>query len=140
MGNDTIKEELCLVDSAITNTILRETKYIQTLTKRKEDVTTITGSNKAIIGSGRATFTLPMGTTIVIQNALLYPESRHTLISFKDIRSNNFHLKTVKMDNKEYLLLTKSDIYEEQTLENSLHFLPDYTLHTSNPYLMLRTK
>ena len=46
-----MEEELCLVDSATTNTILRETKYFQTLTKRKEDVMTITGSNKAIIGS-----------------------------------------------------------------------------------------
>ena len=80
-----MEEELCLVDSATTNTILREAKYFQTLTKRKENVMTITGSNKAIIGSGRATFTLPMGTTIVIQNALLYPESTRTLISFKDI-------------------------------------------------------
>jgi hypothetical protein len=51
------------VDSATTNTILRETKFFQTLTKRMEDIMNITGSNKAIIGSGRATFTLPMGTT-----------------------------------------------------------------------------
>ena len=58
-----MEEELCLVDSATTNTILREAKYFQTLTKRKENVMTITGSNKAIIGSARATFTLPMGTT-----------------------------------------------------------------------------
>ena len=112
-----MEEELCLVDSATTNTILREAKYFQTLTKRKENVMTITGSNKAIIGSGRATFTLRMGTTILIQNALLHPESTRTLISFKDIRSNNFHLKTIELDNKEYLLLTKSNGYEEQTLE-----------------------
>ena len=125
-----MEEELCLVDSATTNTILREAKYFQTLTKRKENVMTITGSNKAIIGSGRATFTLPMGTTIVIQNALLYPESTRTLISFKDIRSNNFHLKTIEVDNKEYLLLTKSNGYEEQTLKKFLHFHSDYPLHT----------
>ena len=30
-----MEEELCLVDSATTNTILREIKYFQTLTKSK---------------------------------------------------------------------------------------------------------
>jgi hypothetical protein len=58
MGNNPMEEELCLVNSATTNTILREAKYLQNLTKRKENVMTITESNKAIIGSGRATFTL----------------------------------------------------------------------------------
>jgi hypothetical protein len=46
-----MEEELCLVDSATTDTILRETKYFQTLTKRKEDVMNIMVSNNAIIGS-----------------------------------------------------------------------------------------
>jgi hypothetical protein len=73
LGNNPMEEELCLVDSATTNIILRETKYFQTLTKRKEDVMTITGSNKAIIGSGRATFTLLYG--------YYYSNSECTLVS-----------------------------------------------------------
>ena len=36
-----MEEELCLVDSATTNTILREIKYFQTLTKSKGKVMTI---------------------------------------------------------------------------------------------------
>jgi hypothetical protein len=34
-------EELCLVDSETTNTILREIKYFQTLKKREGNVMTI---------------------------------------------------------------------------------------------------
>jgi hypothetical protein len=44
------------------------------------------------------------------------------------------------MDKKEYLLLTKDDGYEEQTLEKFPSFSSDYTLHTLNTYLTLRTK
>ena len=53
---------------------------------------TIAGRAASIIGSGRATL---VGTTIVIEDALLYPESTRTLLSFKDLRSNNFHLKII---------------------------------------------
>jgi hypothetical protein len=38
-----MEEELCLVDSCTTNTILRELKYFQTLKKSKGNVTTIVG-------------------------------------------------------------------------------------------------
>jgi len=46
-------EEPCLVDSAATNSILRDTKYFQTLQKRTENILTIAGSNGCIISSGR---------------------------------------------------------------------------------------
>jgi hypothetical protein len=38
-----MKEEMCLVDSCTTNTVLSETKYFQTLTKRTENILTIAG-------------------------------------------------------------------------------------------------
>jgi hypothetical protein len=50
-----MEEELCLVDSCTTNSILRETKYFQTLTKRTGNVLTIAGRDATIVGSGRAT-------------------------------------------------------------------------------------
>jgi len=70
-----MEEELCLVDSATTNTILREIKYFQTLTKSKGKVTTIVGRDAVIVGSGRAIIILPMGTQLIIEDALLYPDS-----------------------------------------------------------------
>jgi len=51
--------EIFLVDSGTTNTILRETKYFQTLTKKNGNMMTIAGSNAHIVGTGSATLVLP---------------------------------------------------------------------------------
>jgi hypothetical protein len=56
-----MEEEMCLVDSGTTNSILREIKYFQTLTKNRGNVLTITGLDVVIVGSGRATITFSMG-------------------------------------------------------------------------------
>ena len=76
------------MDSGASNTILREVKYFQSLTKCKGIVMAIGGHDTVIVGSGQATFTLPNGTKLEIQEALLYPDSTRTLLSFKDIRMN----------------------------------------------------
>jgi hypothetical protein len=54
--------------------------------KNRGNVLTIAGHDAVIVGSGRATITLPMGTTLVIEDALLYPDSTRTLLSYRDIR------------------------------------------------------
>ena len=102
-GVDLMEEELCLVDSGTTNSILRETKYFQTLTKRQGNVLTIAGRDATIIGSGRAIIVLPMGTQITIEDALLYPDSKRTLLSYRDIRQNGFHIETFDDNNEEIL-------------------------------------
>ena len=79
-----MEEEMYLVDSCTTNTILREVRYFQTLTKREGMVLTITGRDAMILASGKATITLPMGTQINIVEALLYPDLTHTLLSYSD--------------------------------------------------------
>ena len=56
-----MKEEMCLVDSCTTNTILREVRYLQTLTEREGMVLTIAGHDAMIVGSGKATIALPVG-------------------------------------------------------------------------------
>jgi hypothetical protein len=80
-----MEEEMCLVDSCTTNSILIEIKYFQTLTMRFENVLTIVGRDALIVGSGRTTITFPNGTQVTIEDALLYPDSTRTLISFRDI-------------------------------------------------------
>ena len=69
-----MKKELCLMDLCTTNSILREMKYFQTLKKREGNIMTIAGHDVLIVGSGRATITLPMGTQIMMEDALLYPD------------------------------------------------------------------
>jgi hypothetical protein len=62
-----------LVDSCTTNSILRETKYFQTLTQRSENVLTVTGHDAMIVGFKRATIMFPNGIQVTIDDALLYP-------------------------------------------------------------------
>ena len=70
--------------------------------------------NRGTRGTGRATIVLPMGTHITIEDALLYPDSKHTLLSYKDIRQNGFHIKTGDDNNEEFLLFTKHNGYSKQ--------------------------
>ena len=109
---------MCLVDSPSTNMILREMKYFQTLKKSNESVMTIAGRHTVIVGSGQATITLHMGTNLVIQDALLYPDSTRTLLSFKDIRKNDFHVETNKESGTECLLITQQKGFRNEVLEN----------------------
>jgi hypothetical protein len=76
------------VDSCTTNTILTEIKYFQTIKIKEGNVLTIAGRDALIVGSGRAIITLPMGMQIIIEDALLYPNSTRTLLSYRDIRKN----------------------------------------------------
>ena len=116
-GVNSMEEEMCLVDSGTTNSILRETKYFQTLTERQGNVLTIAGRDAMIVGTGKATITLPMGTQITIKNALLYPNSTRTLLSYRDIRKNGFHVETHEDNNGEFLLVTKENRYGKDILE-----------------------
>jgi len=61
-----MEKEICLVDSYTTNTILREVRYFQTLTKRE---LIIALCDAMLVGPEKATITLPMGTQINIVEA-----------------------------------------------------------------------
>jgi hypothetical protein len=98
-----MEEEICLVDSCTTNTIIRKTKYFQTLTKRMRNILTIAGYDVCIVCSKKDTIILLMGTQVTIKNALLYPDSTCTLLSYKDIRKNGLHTVTHEENNEESL-------------------------------------
>jgi len=107
------RRELCLVDLiqsvdfCTTNSILREMKYFQTLKEKEGNIMTIAGKDAIIAGLGQAIITLPMGTQILLEDALLYPDLTSTLLSNRDIRKNGLHVEAHE-DNKEaFLLLTK---------------------------------
>jgi hypothetical protein len=102
-----MKEEMCLVDSCTTNSILRATKYFQTLRWRTGNILTIVGCDMNIVGSGRATIVFPMGTQITIKNALLYPDSTCTLLSYRDIHKNELHVITHKENSEEFIHIIK---------------------------------
>jgi hypothetical protein len=76
---------MCLMDSCTKNSILRETKYFQTLTRRFRNVLTIAVCDATLVSSVKATITFLNGTQVTIKNALLYPDYNRILISFRDI-------------------------------------------------------
>jgi hypothetical protein len=135
MQVNSMEEEKCLVDSCTTNTILRKTKYFQTLTKRTGNILTIVGRDTCIVGSRKATIILPMGTQIIIKNALLYPDSTRALLSYRDIHKNELHIMTHEENNKEYILITKinrdgNDILERiPSLPSGLYYTYINTFH-----------
>jgi hypothetical protein len=114
---NSMEDELCLVDSCTTNALLREIKNFQTLKKRDGKVLTIVGSDAVIVGSGQATITLSMGTEIIIEDALLYPDFTRTRLSFRDIRQNGIHIKTHDENQEEFLFSTKPNKYGKRICE-----------------------
>ncbi|XP_019159318.1 PREDICTED: uncharacterized protein LOC109156009 [Ipomoea nil] len=119
---------LCLVDSATTHTILTDMGFFRTLNKSSSNITTISNDQVQIVGSGRASIILPKGTKLLIENALLYPQSKQTLLSFKDICLNGFHTETKTKNNEEFLIMTqlmtgkKREVEELASLSSGLYY------------------
>jgi hypothetical protein len=64
-----------------------------------------------------------MGTQVTIKNALLYPDFTRTMLSYRDICKNGLHIVTHEENNKEYLLITKTNRDGYDILER-IHSLP----------------
>jgi hypothetical protein len=78
---------------------------------------TIAGRDATIVGFRTTTITFPNGTQVMIEDALLYPDSTRTLISFRDIRKSGLHVCTHEDNKEEFLLTTKSFGYGHEVLE-----------------------
>ena len=66
-----INEDVCLLDSVTTHSILRGKEYFTKLTLCKTNVHTILRPVKIIERLGHATIILPTGTTLHLEDALL---------------------------------------------------------------------
>ena len=81
------------------------------LLQRKKEIFWQSRDDATIVGTGRATIVLPMGTHMTIEDALLYLDSKRTLLNYRDIRQNGFYIETGDDNNKEFLLITKDNWY-----------------------------
>ena len=97
------EENICIIDSGTTHTILKSKMHFSYLTLHDVVVHTISGSVKLIEGSGRPTIMLPCGTKVDINKALYSPKYQRKLLSFKDIRRNGYHIEKMCEGNVEYL-------------------------------------
>ena len=130
VGPNMSNGDMCLLDNAITHTILREKKYFSHLVMKKAYVNTISGSTKLIEGSGRAALLLPGGTLLVIDNALYCSKSQRNLLSFKVIRQNGYHVETANEGKVEYLYITTINA-EKKTVHEKLYALSSGLYHTN---------
>jgi hypothetical protein len=90
-----------------------------------------------MVGSGRATITFFNGTQVTIDDALLYPDSTRTLISFRDIRKSRLHVCIHEDNKEEFLIITKSSRYGHEVLER-ISSTPSglyYTYNKPVPYI-----
>ncbi|XP_062025904.1 uncharacterized protein LOC133742246 [Rosa rugosa] len=107
----------CLLDSGTTHTILRHKQLFLWMTPSRSSVTTMAGPSQLIHGGGPAQFLLPNGTNINIAEALYAPRAGRTLLSFKDIRANDFHVETHCENGQEFLCITSNNYGSTRVLE-----------------------
>ena len=98
--------DICLTDSATMHTIFKAKKYFSHLILGETNVNTISGTIKLIEGSGRANILLSKRTKFIIEDALFSTMSQRNLLSFKNIRLNEYHIKTMNEIDTKYLYIT----------------------------------
>jgi hypothetical protein len=70
-----------------------------------------------------------MGKQVTIENALQYSNPTHTSLSYRDICKNELHIVTHEENNKEFLLITKTNGDGYDILER-IHSLPSGLYYT----------
>ncbi|KAM1696926.1 hypothetical protein ACFX13_031798 [Malus domestica] len=99
-------EVSCLADSATTHTILHECIYFTNFIPKNAPLTTLSDPSNLIERYGKTPIILSTGTILTIDEALYSPRSGRTLLSFKDIRDNNYHAETHIENEVEFLCIT----------------------------------
>jgi hypothetical protein len=123
-------EDLCLANSVTMHIILKEKKYFEYLTLIKANVTIISGSIDKIKGSRRVNILLPNNTKQGIKDALYSHEFRRNLLGFKDIHANDYHIKIIDEDGKEYLYIISHISSLKLVLEKSLASLLEFIIRS----------
>ncbi|KAG7529155.1 GAG-pre-integrase domain [Arabidopsis suecica] len=78
---------------------------------------TIAGIASLIEGHGQAHILLSKGTHLELSGALFSPSSKRSLLSFKDIRLDGFHIETKGEGNKEFLNIIEITKGHKKVLE-----------------------
>ena len=107
----------CLVDSATTYTVLRECIYFTIFIPKNAPLTTLSGLSNLILGYGKTCIMSSNGTILTIDVALYSPRSGRTLLSFKDIRDNNYHAETYVENGVEFICITSYEYGQKRILE-----------------------
>lgn len=112
-----------IIDSGTSHTILKQSKYFDVITPSSRSITTIAGPNNIEEGKGNATIILPGGTKIIAPAAIYAPKATQNLISFQDIRANNFQLRT-NTEGKTETLQIIQDIQGKPSIKETFALVP----------------
>ena len=109
-----ISEEVSyLADSATMHTVLRERIYFTNFIPKNAPLTTLSGLSNLIEGYGKTCIMLSNGIILTIAEAFYSPHSGRTLLSFKDIRDNNYHVE----NEVKFLCITSYEYGQKRILE-----------------------
>ncbi|KAM2419289.1 hypothetical protein ACFXTH_025893 [Malus domestica] len=117
------REVSYLTGSATTHTILHERHYFTNLIPKKAHLTTLSGSSNLIEGYGKTCIMLSNATILTIKEALYSPRFGRTLMSYRDIRDNQYHLETTEDNGFEFFCITSYE-YAQKYIHEKLERLP----------------
>ncbi|KAM1380873.1 hypothetical protein ACFX2I_022552 [Malus domestica] len=106
-----------LADSATMHTILLERIYFTNFIPNNAPLTTLSGPSNLIKGYGKARVMLSNGTILTIVEAFYSPCFGRMLLSFKDIRDNNYYVETHIENGVEFLCITSYEYDQKHILE-----------------------
>ena len=112
--------------SATMHTILHERHYFTNLIPKKAHLTTLSDTSNLIEGYGKARIArimLSNGTVLIIKEALYSPRSGRTLLIFRDIRDNQYHIETTEDNRSEFLCITSYE-YGQKRIHEKLERIP----------------
>ena len=113
----TSEEVSCLANSATTHIVLRESTYFTNFIPKNANLTTLSSLPNLIEGYGKTHIMLSNGTILTIDEALYSLRSGRTLLSFKDIRDNNYHVETHVENEVEFMCITSYEYGQKRILE-----------------------
>ena len=137
------KDDVCLTNYATMYTILRDKRYFLKLTLRKANVSTIPSTTNLVEGSGRANIILSNKIRFHINDVLYSNKSKRNLLSFKDIRINEYHIETMNEGNVEYLYITSFIFGQKLRVEKFSTFsfgLDHTTIKPIESYVVMNQK
>ncbi|KAM2711661.1 hypothetical protein EV1_031758 [Malus domestica] len=123
----------CLADSATTHIVLCECIYFTNFIPNNAPLTTLSGPSNLIEGYGKTRIMLSNGIILTIAEALYSPHSGRTLLSFKEIRDNNYHTETYVENGVEFLCITSYEYGQKRILEKMERILSDVYNTTIRP-------
>ena len=114
-------EVSCLADIATMHTILCEKHYFTNFVPKNAPLTILSGPSHLIERYRNTRIMLSNGTELTIKETLYSPRSGRTLLSFRDIRDNQYHVETTEENGSEFLCITSYEYSQKGQHEKLEH-------------------